>query len=240
MKQWLSTPAAILYLMTGDWERAAAIDNYDPDQRPFCCALALTRVTFSAAVSRRELTASLATMFDRDRPYEVGEAWLSQLLRQGEARARARRVMSDDFADIDPADFPNLAPRGNDLVRAGTEIVAWYGVAVSGADLEAARNALQPGLAPGSSAVAESAVAAADVAVYRTGLPGKPTSWHLLEMECRRRYAAGECHPKVAEWARVLIAWLRSAHPSAPPPTEKTARNKLSPLLRELKADRPR
>jgi hypothetical protein len=80
-------------------------------------------------------------------------------------------------------------------------------------------------------------------AIYRTGLPGKPTSWHLIEPECRRCWEAGERHPNdrtgresPSEWARVLIAWLRSKHPTAPIPTPKTAGNKLSELLRELAA----
>jgi hypothetical protein len=69
---------------------------------------------------------------------------------------------------------------------------------------------------------------------YLTGLPGKPTSWHLVEAECRRRFEAGERHPRTGEWARSLVEWLHTEHPSAPPVTEKTVRNKLAPLLREL------
>jgi len=75
---------------------------------------------------------------------------------------------------------------------------------------------------------------------YRTGLPGKPTSWHLIEAEFRQRFEAGHSYPKVAEWARVLVAWLRAEHPSAPPVTEKTVSNRLSPLLRCLIANRPK
>jgi hypothetical protein len=80
---------------------------------------------------------------------------------------------------------------------------------------------------------------------YRTGLPGKPTSWHLIEPECRRRYAAGERHPNKStglesptEWANVLIRWLQSSHPAAAPMELKTlASNKLPGLLRQLKAN---
>jgi hypothetical protein len=81
--------------------------------------------------------------------------------------------------------------------------------------------------------------------VYRTGLAGKPTSWHLVEAECRRRWLAGEHHPgKVGEtrsdWARILVEWLKREHPSAPRPTEKTLKSKLAGLLRELaRSDRP-
>jgi len=54
--------------------------------------------------------------------------------------------------------------------------------------------------------------------VYRTGLAGKPTSWHLIEAQCRRRWHAGERHPgKVGEsrsdWARILLEWLSVSTP---------------------------
>lgn len=78
----------------------------------------------------------------------------------------------------------------------------------------------------------------------RTGTAGRPTSWHLIEAECRRRYieegeryssGAGE---NATEWARVLLEWLRKVHPTAPQPTLNTARTKLPPLLRALKGNR--
>jgi hypothetical protein len=77
--------------------------------------------------------------------------------------------------------------------------------------------------------------------VHRTGLAGKPTSWHLIETECRRRYAEGERHPgkigeSPTEWARVLIKWFKLEHPRAAPVTEKALTNRLSPLLRELRS----
>jgi hypothetical protein len=81
--------------------------------------------------------------------------------------------------------------------------------------------------------------------VYRTGLAGKPTSWHLVQAECRRRWQAGERHPgKVGEsrsdWARILVEWVKGEHPSAPSPTEKTLKGKLGGLLRELaRSDHP-
>jgi hypothetical protein len=75
---------------------------------------------------------------------------------------------------------------------------------------------------------------------YRTGLPGKPTSWHLVEGEFRRRFEAGERYSKVSEWARSLVEWLHTEHPSAPPVKQKTVCNKLAPLLRELARQRPK
>jgi len=82
-------------------------------------------------------------------------------------------------------------------------------------------------------------------ATYRTGLAGKPSSWHLIESECRRRYQAGERYPNKAgremsaEWARVLGAWLSQNHPDAAPVTQKALSNKLAGLLRELQAATP-
>jgi len=81
--------------------------------------------------------------------------------------------------------------------------------------------------------------------VYRTGLAGKPTSWHLIQAECRRRWQAGERHPgnigeSRSDWGRILLEWLKREHPSAPRPTEKTLKSKLGGLLRELaRSDRP-
>jgi hypothetical protein len=77
---------------------------------------------------------------------------------------------------------------------------------------------------------------AAEGVTYRTGLPGKPTSWHLVEHEVRRRYAAGE-RSSIAAWARVTSAWLEMEHPSAAKPTLKTLSNKLSLLFREMKVN---
>jgi hypothetical protein len=86
-----------------------------------------------------------------------------------------------------------------------------------------------------------------DDVVYRTGLAGRPTrSWHLIEPECRRRYAAGERHPgrageSRAEWARTLIAWLKVNRPLALVPKPKSLTNKLAGLFPELEAsNRPK
>jgi hypothetical protein len=72
--------------------------------------------------------------------------------------------------------------------------------------------------------------------LYQTGLAGRPTAWSLIEAECRRRCGKGERHTTRAEWARVLINWLRSTHEGAPAVQPKTLTNKLGGLLRELEA----
>ena len=85
----------------------------------------------------------------------------------------------------------------------------------------------------------------AESRIYHTGVPGKPTSWSLIEAECRHRYNAGERHvskggaQSPSEWARILLHWLQGKHPSAPRPTLKTLSNNLSPLLSRLRANSP-
>jgi hypothetical protein len=76
-------------------------------------------------------------------------------------------------------------------------------------------------------------------APVRTGLAGRPTSWHLIEPECRRRYANGERYPTRKKWALVLIDWLIQCHPAAARPEGKTLTNKLPGLLRELGGNSP-
>lgn len=71
---------------------------------------------------------------------------------------------------------------------------------------------------------------------YRTGMPGRPTSWYLAERECRRRWAAGERYPATAVWADLLSKWLAETHPDAPPQSVKALRNHLARLLSDLHA----
>ncbi len=84
--------------------------------------------------------------------------------------------------------------------------------------------------------------AVGEATIYRTGLVGKPSSWHLIEAECGRRWRAGERHPgrsgeSRSEWARVLVEWLKTEHNGAPKATEKTVTNKIGGLLRDLAAN---
>ncbi len=79
--------------------------------------------------------------------------------------------------------------------------------------------------------------AVASETIYKTGVAGKPTSWHLVEAEVRRRWNSGEGHERsTIEWAREMDQWLTQSHPSAPPLKEKSLKNHLAPLLREISA----
>jgi hypothetical protein len=50
----------------------------------------------------------------------------------------------------------------------------------------------------------------------RTGLPGRPSSWHLIEPEFLRRHQAGQALPSISKEAEHLATWLGKAHPTAP------------------------
>jgi hypothetical protein len=173
-----------------------------------------------------------------------GEGWFRKLGESGIAMKPADSALSAVAAQMGEGWAVAVLPR---------EAIMWMGRNPNSRHLVPAAAAavavqlqemapLPPENATGGALAANTVGSTAHVgaAPYRTGLPGRPTSGHLIEGECRRRHAAGERHPKVAEWASVLITWLRSEHPAAPPPAEKTVKNKLSPLLRELDANRPK
>jgi hypothetical protein len=78
------------------------------------------------------------------------------------------------------------------------------------------------------------AVDPAEQTVYRTGAIGRPTSRDLVLAEFRRRYDDAERHDSIAEWSRILAAWLGTRHPEAPQLTPKTIRAHIRSLLPEL------
>lgn len=70
-----------------------------------------------------------------------------------------------------------------------------------------------------------------------TGLPGRPPlSRHLIEDELRRRGAANELEDRVGVQAKVLVTWLRVAHPKHPPPTPRVVENNIRAEYRRLKS----
>ena len=75
--------------------------------------------------------------------------------------------------------------------------------------------------------------AAGVVYPQRSGAPGRPTSMHLVETEFDARCARSEVASSLAEEARYLADWLRSAHPNAPPLTDKTIKNNLRAAYRQ-------
>ena len=71
----------------------------------------------------------------------------------------------------------------------------------------------------------------------KSGLPGRPTSWHLIEAQFRKRWAVANNSEKksksLAAWVSELAAWLKEKHPEATRCTEKTIKNALRPVLAE-------
>jgi hypothetical protein len=76
--------------------------------------------------------------------------------------------------------------------------------------------------------------------VISTGLPGRPTSMHLLEAEMRRRDATGELLPRLSNECEYLARWLHKVHPKEPAATAKTIENRLRGVYRELKQKPPK
>jgi hypothetical protein len=69
-------------------------------------------------------------------------------------------------------------------------------------------------------------------APLRTGVPGRPSSIHLVEGEFETRCARNEVEDSLAEEAEVLLAWLRNEYPNSPRPTAKTIKNRLRAAYR--------
>lgn len=70
----------------------------------------------------------------------------------------------------------------------------------------------------------------------KSGLPGRPTSKHLIMRELERRFAAGMMLPSVGKEAGALWDWLRLTHSDDPPGTAKTIENQIRARHRELRA----
>jgi hypothetical protein len=69
-----------------------------------------------------------------------------------------------------------------------------------------------------------------DGATYRTGTQGRPSSWHLVEPEAKRRIKAGEHPEKLNEFAIELDEWRQLKHPNSARMTVKTILNKVRPM----------
>jgi hypothetical protein len=67
----------------------------------------------------------------------------------------------------------------------------------------------------------------ASVVIHETGMPGRRTSKHLVELEAQRRLDSREFPQTLTEFSRQLEAWLRENHPQAPSMTAKTISNAL-------------
>jgi hypothetical protein len=67
---------------------------------------------------------------------------------------------------------------------------------------------------------------------YRTGLPGRPTSRHIITLEAVRRLDAGEAPSSLGQFSSDLSKWLKRVHPEAAPAEAGTIENRLRVLWR--------
>jgi hypothetical protein len=74
--------------------------------------------------------------------------------------------------------------------------------------------------------------------ILTTGLPGRPTSAHLIRPEFERRAAADETHPTLAAESRALEAWLQKTHPEAAPAKAGAIENLIRTAFNERSAVR--
>lgn len=68
-----------------------------------------------------------------------------------------------------------------------------------------------------------------------SGLPGRPTSIHLVEQELLRRAEIDDLLPSLNAESKYLSDWLKHTHPSQPPASPKTIANRLRDKYRSLK-----
>lgn len=122
----------------------------------------------------------------------------------------------------------------------GNEAGDEYGyedVHVVASDLDAAfpiASDVLPDTSDAQGATSDNAAMGPDGVTHSTGAPGRPSSYHLVAAEMRRRFAAGDQAPSMLKEAAVLFEWLRNNHPGAARMTEKTIYNRLLDLYREL------
>jgi hypothetical protein len=74
--------------------------------------------------------------------------------------------------------------------------------------------------------------APADRKTTKTGMPGRPTSKHLVLERARRRLDAGDYPATLATFSRELADQLRNEEPDAAPMTAKTVANAIRELWR--------
>ena len=75
-------------------------------------------------------------------------------------------------------------------------------------------------------------------AALRTGAPGRPSSMHLVEAEFSARCERNVVAASLTAEADLLVAWLKNEHPSVPPLTAKTIKNKLRAAYRNFSETR--
>ena len=74
----------------------------------------------------------------------------------------------------------------------------------------------------------------------KTGAPGRPSSMGIVLAEFERRRLGKACESSREAEANALAAWLRRTHPTLPPLTAKSIRNKLPTDFQPYNRHRPK
>ena len=122
----------------------------------------------------------------------------------------------------------DLSPRHPKFKSQPPFTMDWRDVHLDREDFEALLQAM--GIAVVKSLDAD---APADRKTLKTGMPGRPTSKHLVLKRARRRLDAGDYPPTLDMFSRELADELRREEPDAAPMTAKTVANAIRELWRE-------
>jgi hypothetical protein len=255
---WISVPQAVFLLASGDLPRARELAEADPGLLVVRVALLFSSkiaiVPLDAGATEAQQVEAWQTARRNLAAVPLGTdsygavlAVLEDTLAEGRARAKGSKMPDGPIQPIDPAEFARLHLVGVHAAHKRTKAIVWYDVLVSAGDLLEFRRSLGAAgtafetaeLGPLSRADTRGAAPASAgnvvaIVTYRTGLPGRPTSKHLIEAEFRLRWSTSHKGKKIAEWSHELLAWLKSEHPNAMQPTPKTVINLLRPIRRQL------
>lgn len=75
---------------------------------------------------------------------------------------------------------------------------------------------------------------------YRSGVPGRPTSAHLIGPEMQRRATERQLAESLSKEAEYLCVWLSKTHPSAAPMSKKTIQNAFRKIYRDAQNQGPK
>jgi hypothetical protein len=144
----------------------------------------------------------------------------------GKVRFRGLKAGNNKYQEIDPVYFStrhNIDFNWNkNLIR--FRIPDWYDVHLDREQFASLLKDMGVSVEPDSNSNAPP-----DSTIYCTGVAGRRTSRHIVELEAQRRLDAGDCPETLTAFSQELAAWLKKTEPRAPSMTAKTIYNSLLP-----------
>jgi hypothetical protein len=122
----------------------------------------------------------------------------------------------------------DLSPRHPKFRSRPPFTLDWRDVHLDREDFEALLQAMGVSVVQGLDADAQG-----ERKTFKTGVPGRPTSKHLVLERARRRLDAGDYPSKLSVFSRELTDALRNEEPDAAPMTAKTVANAIRKLWNE-------